>query len=53
MTWRLHIEKIEAKALNTFIRLYSLFKSEQLSANIKMTLHKALIRSIMSYACPA
>jgi hypothetical protein len=28
MTWRLHIEMIEAKAFRTFIRLYSLFKSD-------------------------
>jgi hypothetical protein len=53
MTWRLHIETIEAKAFRTFITLYSLFKGERLSANIKLTLHKALIRSVMTYACPA
>jgi hypothetical protein len=53
MTWRLHIEKIEAKAFRTFIRLYSLFKSERLNANIKLTLHKALNRPLMTYACPA
>jgi hypothetical protein len=53
MTWSLHIEKIEAKAFRTFIRLYSLFKSERLNVNIKLTLHKALIRSVMTYACPA
>jgi hypothetical protein len=51
--WRLHIEMIEAKAFRTFLRIYSLFKSERLSANIKLTLHKALIRSVMTYACPA
>jgi hypothetical protein len=28
-------------------------KSERLSANIKLTLHKALIRSVMTYAYPA
>jgi hypothetical protein len=39
---------IEAKAFRTFIRVYSLFKSERLSANIKLTLHKALIRSVMT-----
>jgi hypothetical protein len=44
---------IEAKAFRTFSRMYSLFKSERLSANIKLTLHKALIRSVMTYACPA
>jgi hypothetical protein len=44
---------IEAKSFRTFIRLYSLFKSERLAANIKLTLLKALIRSVMTYACPA
>jgi hypothetical protein len=53
MRWRLHIETIEAKAFRTFIRIYSLFKSKRLSTNIKLTLHKALIRSVMTYACPA
>jgi hypothetical protein len=51
VTWRLHIEMIEAKAFRTYIRIYSLFKSERLSANIKLTLHKALIRSVMTYVC--
>jgi hypothetical protein len=46
-------EMIEAKAFRRFIRIYSLFKSERLNANIKLTLHKALIRSVMIYACPA
>jgi hypothetical protein len=53
MAWRLHIEMIEAKAFRTFVRIYSLFKSERLSANIKLTLHKALIRFVMTYACLA
>jgi hypothetical protein len=44
---------IEAKAFRTFITINSLLKSERLSANIKLTLHKALIRSVMTYACPA
>jgi hypothetical protein len=53
-TWRTHIKTIEAKAFRAFIRTYSLFKSEWLSANIKLTLHKVLlIRSILTYACPA
>jgi hypothetical protein len=42
----------EAKTFRTFIRIYSLFKSERLSASIKLTLNKALIRSVMTYACP-
>jgi hypothetical protein len=53
MTWRLHIEIIEAKSFRTFIIIYSLFKSERLNANIKLTLQKALIRSVMTYTCPA
>jgi hypothetical protein len=44
---------IEAKAFRTFIRIFFLFKSERLRNNIKLILHKALIRSIMANACPA
>jgi hypothetical protein len=43
---------IEAKAFKTFIRIYSLFKSKRLRTNIKLTLHKVLISSVMTYACP-
>jgi hypothetical protein len=35
ITWRLHIEMSEVKAFRTFIRIYPLFRSEHLSANIK------------------
>jgi hypothetical protein len=44
---------IKAKVFRAFIRVYSLFRHEQLSANIKLTLHKALIRSIVTYVYPA
>jgi hypothetical protein len=44
---------IVAKAFRIFIRIYSLLKSENLSADIKLTLHKALIRTVIMYACPA
>jgi hypothetical protein len=44
---------IEVKAFRTFIRIYSLFKSERLNANIKLTFYRALIRSAKTYACPA
>jgi hypothetical protein len=44
---------IEAKVFTTLIRIYSLFKSERLSTNIKLTHHKAPIGSVMTYACPA
>jgi hypothetical protein len=53
ITWRLHIEMMEAKAFRTFIRVYSLFKSGRLSAKIKLNLHKALIRFVMTYASPS
>jgi hypothetical protein len=52
IAWRLNIEMIEAKAFRTFIRIYFLFKSECLSTIIKLTLHKALNRSVMTYVCP-
>jgi hypothetical protein len=44
---------IEATALRAFIRIYSLFRNERLSASIKVTLQKVLIRSVMTYACSA
>jgi hypothetical protein len=53
ITKRLHLERIEAKAFRTFIRLHSLSISDLLNANIKLTLLKALIKSVMTYACPA
>jgi hypothetical protein len=53
ITRRLHTETTEDKAFRTFTRIHFLFKSERLSADIKLTLHKALIRSVMTYACLA
>jgi hypothetical protein len=44
---------IEAKAFRTFIRIYSLLISERLSANLKLFLHKSLVRTVITYACPA
>jgi hypothetical protein len=44
---------IEAMAFRTFIRKYSLSKSERLSFNIKLIIHKVLIELLMTYACPA
>jgi hypothetical protein len=43
---------IEPKTFRTLIRIYSVFKNERVSANNKLTLHKALISSGMTYACP-
>jgi hypothetical protein len=42
ITWRLHMQKIKTKAFRTFSRIYPLFRSERLSTNTKLTLHKAL-----------
>jgi hypothetical protein len=42
-----------AQAFKAVIRIYSLLKSERLSADLKLTLHKGLIRSVTTYACPA
>jgi hypothetical protein len=53
IAWRLHIEVIEAKASRTCIRIYSLLKSDLLSVNTKLNLHTALIRPVLTYACPA
>jgi hypothetical protein len=53
VTWRLHTEMIEAESFITFIGVYSLSRYERLSTNIKSTLQKALIRSLMTYARPA
>jgi len=47
------METIAAKAFRTFISIYPLLKSERLSVNTELTLYKALIRSIMTYVCPA
>jgi hypothetical protein len=44
-------EGVQYKAFRTFI--YSLFRSGRVRAKIKLTFRIALIRSIMTYACPA
>jgi hypothetical protein len=53
VTWRQHIDSIVTKGLRTFIRIYPILKSERLSAKSKLTLYKALMRSKMTYVCPA
>jgi hypothetical protein len=52
MTWRHHIERTVAKALHMYARTYSLLRSGRLSTNIKLTPYEALIRSVMTRACP-
>jgi hypothetical protein len=51
-TGRHHIKRTVAKALVMYVRTYSLFISERLSTNVELMLYKALIRSVMTYACP-
>jgi hypothetical protein len=43
MTWRHHNERTLSKALSTYVRTHSLFRSGRLSGNIKLTLCKDLI----------
>jgi hypothetical protein len=52
ITWGHRIERTVAKVLSTYVRTYFLFKSGRLSANIKLTLYKLLIKLVMTYACP-
>jgi hypothetical protein len=52
MIWMLHTERTVAKALHTYIRTHSLFKRGSLNINIKLMLYRALIRSVITYACP-
>jgi hypothetical protein len=35
-----------------YVRTYSLFNCGRLSTNIKLIVHKDLIASVMTYACP-
>ena len=50
--WSILTGTIEVKTFPAFIRVFSLFKSERLSATVNLTLHKALVRCIMNYASP-
>jgi hypothetical protein len=52
ITWGHHIKRTVAEALRMYIRTYSLFRHKRLSTNIELMLYKALIRSVMTYACP-
>jgi hypothetical protein len=40
-------------AKRTLLTLHFLLKSELLRTHYKLTLHKVLIRSVMTYDCPA
>lgn len=53
MTLRIHIKVIKTKAFRTFCRCCFLFRIEWLNANIELTFHNALIRSLVTYTCIA
>lgn len=46
--WRPYIEIMEAKSLRTFIRKYCVIEREHLSSNIRLTLHRGLIKPVMT-----
>jgi hypothetical protein len=46
----MHIERTATEALRTFIIIYPLLKSESLGIDTKLTLCKAMINSVMTYA---
>jgi hypothetical protein len=49
ITWRRHIERTVARALRTYVRTCSLFRSGRLSTNLDLTVYKALVRWLMTY----
>jgi hypothetical protein len=51
ITWKCYIEIFKANAFRTYISVYLFLRSEHLSANIKLTLHKSLIISVITCAC--
>jgi hypothetical protein len=50
---KLHTETIATKALLIFFSIYPILKSERLSVGAKLITYKELIRSMLTYACPA
>jgi hypothetical protein len=50
--WRVET-RVQALLETVYNNPHALFKSKRLSTNIKLTLHKAFIRSVMTYASPA
>jgi hypothetical protein len=53
ITWRLHLEVIEARAFGTFIRICSLLKGGSLGAEIGLALRREFIGAVMTCACSA
>jgi hypothetical protein len=53
ITSTIHMEMNGTKAFKTSLRVYSIFKRQRIRANIKWTLHMALVRFILTCACPS
>jgi hypothetical protein len=53
VTWKPHTETTATKALGIFLSIYPILKIERLSVGAKLIIYKALIRSMLTYACPA
>lgn len=50
--WRIHIAFIEVVAF-CILRVCCVFRSDWLGVSIKLTLNRAIMRSVMIYACPS
>jgi hypothetical protein len=53
ITRKIHAETIATQALRILLSIYPLLKSKRLSVGAKLIIYKALIRSMLTYACPA
>jgi hypothetical protein len=53
LTFKIRKDIVHVETLRTYLRLHPLFNSEQLSANPKLMFYDTLIRSTITYACPA
>jgi hypothetical protein len=53
ITWKMHTETIAIKVLGIFLGIYHILKTERLSVGAKLIIYWALIRSMLTYACPA
>jgi len=51
-TWKIHRETTATKALRIFLSIYPILNSERLSVGAKLIIYKALIKSMLTYACP-
>jgi hypothetical protein len=50
--WRIDTQAIEAKDFRVFIGVCSIFRNKQLRSDVRLNVHKTLIRSVMTCSCP-